>query len=383
MVPAMMEELLFDDILFGERARDEHRRFKRVLQVLGVETLEASTLLAEALAGEPRRAGILEAGLQSCLPLLREEMRARPRSSSRPCWWGRPPRHGARGHRGAGPLRDPASPQLVLSARSRRWCWGRRWSPPPWPPRAPARGAAGAAVFRFHPDFSACPCCSSLGADRAHLEGGDVLVLSHEVIAVGTVPAHRPAPPSTAGAALASREGAPRWMLAVELPPRAPTCTSTPCSPPSTGTPAWASRPCLRGREGRAPRSSRWTCTRSEPSFVPCTDLLEALARHGARPGARPCGGADRWRSSGSSGPTAPTPWPWPRDDPALRPQRAHGGGAGRHGFRIVPADDLLLGRTEVDARGTRVCILLASHEISRARGGPHCLTHPLLRDRC
>ena len=28
-----------------------------------------------------------------------------------------------------------------------------------------------------------------------------------------------------------------------------------------------------------------------------------------------------------------------------------------------------------------RTCILLASHEISRARGGPHCLTHPLLRD--
>ena len=55
-----------------------------------------------------------------------------------------------------------------------------------------------------------------------------------------------------------------------------------------------------------------------------------------------------------------------------------------RHGFRIVPADDLLLGRTEVDVEaGGRVCILLASHEISRARGGPHCLTHPLLRDGC
>jgi arginine deiminase len=27
------------------------------------------------------------------------------------------------------------------------------------------------------------------------------------------------------------------------------------------------------------------------------------------------------------------------------------------------------------------VCILLPSHEISRARGGPHCLVHPLLRD--
>src|SRR6476619_1063872 len=32
MVPAMMEELLFDDILFGSRAREEHRRFQQVLQ---------------------------------------------------------------------------------------------------------------------------------------------------------------------------------------------------------------------------------------------------------------------------------------------------------------------------------------------------------------
>ena len=29
MVPPMMEELLFDDILFGDRARDEHRRLRR------------------------------------------------------------------------------------------------------------------------------------------------------------------------------------------------------------------------------------------------------------------------------------------------------------------------------------------------------------------
>ena len=33
MVPPMMEELLFDDILFGDRARDEHRRFRRLLQL--------------------------------------------------------------------------------------------------------------------------------------------------------------------------------------------------------------------------------------------------------------------------------------------------------------------------------------------------------------
>ena len=53
----------------------------------------------------------------------------------------------------------------------------------------------------------------------------------------------------------------------------------------------------------------------------------------------------------------------------------------GRHGFRVLAADDLLLGRAEVDpAEPGRTCILLPSHELSRARGGPHCLSHPLVR---
>src|SRR4030042_1042361 len=55
MVPAMMEDLLFDDILFGERAREEHGRFRRLLQLLGVEVVEARELLEEALANEQAR----------------------------------------------------------------------------------------------------------------------------------------------------------------------------------------------------------------------------------------------------------------------------------------------------------------------------------------
>jgi arginine deiminase len=53
-----------------------------------------------------------------------------------------------------------------------------------------------------------------------------------------------------------------------------------------------------------------------------------------------------------------------------------------KNGFRVVDAEDLVLGREEVDLdAGERVCISFTSHELSRARGGPHCLTHPLVRD--
>jgi arginine deiminase len=60
MVPSMMEELLFDDILFGERAREEYGRFRRLMQVLGIEVLEIRSLVEEALQLEEGRRWILE-----------------------------------------------------------------------------------------------------------------------------------------------------------------------------------------------------------------------------------------------------------------------------------------------------------------------------------
>ena len=60
MVPAMMEELLFDDILFGSRAREEHRRFQQVLGYVADEVLDVQTLLAEVLALREHREAILD-----------------------------------------------------------------------------------------------------------------------------------------------------------------------------------------------------------------------------------------------------------------------------------------------------------------------------------
>src|SRR6185295_14498815 len=60
MVPAMMEELLFDDILFGARAREEHRRFQQVLGYVADEVLDAGDLLAEVLAVPEHREAVLE-----------------------------------------------------------------------------------------------------------------------------------------------------------------------------------------------------------------------------------------------------------------------------------------------------------------------------------
>jgi predicted amidohydrolase len=54
-----------------------------------------------------------------------------------------------------------------------------------------------------------------------------------------------------------------------------------------------------------------------------------------------------------------------------------------RHGYEIVRDEDLLLGRREIDPRGGRkYAIQLSTTELARARGGPRCMTMPLVRER-
>jgi len=53
-----------------------------------------------------------------------------------------------------------------------------------------------------------------------------------------------------------------------------------------------------------------------------------------------------------------------------------------RQEFAIVKGEDLVLGRDNIDLDApSRTCVVIPSHELSRARGGTHCLTHPLVRD--
>jgi len=53
-----------------------------------------------------------------------------------------------------------------------------------------------------------------------------------------------------------------------------------------------------------------------------------------------------------------------------------------KHDYNIVYEDDLLLGRTELETwTKKKYAIQLQGHELSRARGGPRCMTMPLERE--
>ena len=47
MVPPMMAQLLFDDILYGQVAREEHRRFQQLIRFVADEVFDIQDLLEE------------------------------------------------------------------------------------------------------------------------------------------------------------------------------------------------------------------------------------------------------------------------------------------------------------------------------------------------
>src|SRR6476660_603882 len=55
LTPANAEELLFDDVLWVSRAKQEHDAFVEAMRERDVEVFEIETLLAEALQDEPCR----------------------------------------------------------------------------------------------------------------------------------------------------------------------------------------------------------------------------------------------------------------------------------------------------------------------------------------
>ena len=121
------------------------------------------------------------------------------------------------------------------------------------------------------------------------------------------------------------------------------------------------------------------------PEFTPrhrgC--ILDALAKRGVSREPLACGGADpaaqqreQWTDGANAFALAPGVIVLYDRNVATADE------LDRSGFRVVAAKDVLLGREEVRLDGGgRVCLLIESHEISRARGGPHCLTHPLQRN--
>jgi len=401
MTPTMMERLLFDDILYGEEAREEHQLFRRVLESGGVEVLDAQDLLAEALAGEDARLELLD-------ELGREygvEARVVERLAERPAAELAGALVGGLRVEGRGGGRDgqrvgfdlvpvpnyffQRDPQVVLGDRVvvSAMATGAREREP----------LLARTIFRHHPRLaSACadlyeieaPPQAAADPGRAYpyptLEGGDVLIPSPEVILVGISERTNRGGVEALADYLRREETTFRHLLLVELPPRRSYMHLDTVFTVIDDGLALAYEPVIEPRSaGHTPGSGyvyHVDLYAHEVSFDVRASLRRALSELGLDFEIVPCGGRDpldqdreQWTDGANAFAMAPGVIFLYRRNHATVEELT------RRGWRVLGEEEAAAGEP-VLGRGPTV-VTLQGNELSRARGGPRCMTMPLERD--
>jgi arginine deiminase len=229
LTPRNSADLLFDGIPWVERAQEEHDRFADALRAHDVEVLYVRDLLTETLADSTARDLVLERTLSA--PGLGDTLR------------GEVERHladldvaaltdlliGGLAHeelrRGSGlvyRLMDrldfvvPPLPNLLFTRDSSVWLGSTVAVTSPSMPARRRETWLTETIYRHHPRFAGTPLLYGGSREEAWFEGGDVLVMAPGVLAVGV--GQRTTPAGVEAFALrAFAAGVARAVLAVPI----------------------------------------------------------------------------------------------------------------------------------------------------------------------
>ena len=204
LTPSNVQELLFDDVLWVKRAKEEHDGFVERLRAHGIEVLLVSDLLADTMSDATARAWVLDRKLtpnQVGLSFSRElrawfdemdstqlatyliggityrelprEMQSLERMAAHPDDFVLPP-----------------LPNQLFTRDTSCWIYGGvTLNPMYWPTRR-FETLNIAAIYRFHPDFQNADFETWYGdaeqeTGLAHLEGGDVMPIGNGTVLIG------------------------------------------------------------------------------------------------------------------------------------------------------------------------------------------------------
>jgi arginine deiminase len=237
LTPANAAALLFDDVMWAERAREEHDAFSAILTERGVRVHHFDTLLAEALATEGGRAFAVE---RVCTderfgPALARDLRGLfadtdptrlaelliggiVASDLRPLGWSGL----AWSTQDLDDFVLPPVPNTLFQRDNTAWIGhGATVNPMALPARR-RESLHTRTVYRHHPLFAEATFVDHYGDDDldhapATLEGGDIHVLSHDTVMVGMGERTTPMGVEMLARSLFASKTV-RRILAIELP---------------------------------------------------------------------------------------------------------------------------------------------------------------------
>ena len=384
MVPPMMTQLLFDDILYGQVAREEHRRFQQIIRFVAPDVIDIQDMLEEVLADDDVKARIIrDFAARARLPrrvasALREKRAA---ALAEVLIGGITNEKNGSGELPAFDLypvpnyffmRDP---QVVLgngvvvcgmATEARR-----------------REALLSKYVFRYHSALRGHRFWADFTESNGTIEGGDVLVARGDLLLVGmTQRTNRAAIRRLAKSRQDANAGV-KTIIVVELPKQRSFMHLDTVFTFTSRHECLIYPPVILPRGSLPASVTSMDLTKKSMPATPQKSLLAALKKNGFDLEPIYCGGkraVDQQREQWTDGANAFTLAPgiimlYERN---VRTAEE----LAKHGYHIVYEDDLLLGRLELETwTDKKYAIQIAGHELSRARGGPRCMTMPLERE--
>ena len=384
MIPPMMTQLLFDDILYGQVAREEHRRFQQIIRFVAQDVIDVQDLLEEVLADDDIKTRIIrDFATRARLPrrvaaALREK---RPAALAEVLIGGIPSEKDGSGELPAFELQPVPNyffmrdPQVVLGSgvvvcgmatEARR-----------------REALLSKYVFRYHSALHGHRFWADFTDSNGTIEGGDVLIASREVLLVGSTQRTNRSAIRHLGKSLQEANAGVKTIIVVELPKQRSFMHLDTVFTFTSRHECLIYPPVILPRGSQPASITTMDLTKKSMPYTREKSLLGALKKHGFDLVPIYCGGkraVDQQREQWTDGANAFTLAPgiimlYERN---VRTAEE----LAKHDYHIVYEDDLLLGRMELETwTDKKYAIQVAGHELSRARGGPRCMTMPLERE--